>query len=156
MTRRGVLLFAAMCVIVLLLGGLAAGAMVAVFAGTMATVVIGVWHTRRYWKVKPEPVVWRAWLKRVVPLTLGLGASTFMLSADMIFVQHFFDTQTAFYAAAGMIGRALVFFTQPMAAVMFPKIVQSAARAEKIQQANAAPWSIQKRKLPGSIRSKSN
>jgi hypothetical protein len=30
-----------------------------------------------------------------------------------------------------MIGRALVFFTQPLAAVMFPKLVRSAARSEK-------------------------
>ena len=131
MIANGVGRFAAMCVIVLLLGGLAAGAMVAVFLGTAAAALIAFWHNRHYWRLKPQPVIWRHWFKRVVPLTLGLGASTFMLSADMIFVQHFFDNQTAFYAAAGMIGRALVFFTQPMAAVMFPKIVQSVARAEK-------------------------
>src|SRR5258705_7677426 len=85
---NGVGRFVAMCVIVLLLSGLAAGAMAAVFVGTIGTVTIGFWRTRYYWKLKPEPVVWRAWFKRVVPLTLGLGASTFMLSADMIFVQH--------------------------------------------------------------------
>jgi O-antigen/teichoic acid export membrane protein len=80
----------------------------------------------------PLPFNWRGWLKRVGPLTLGLGAAQFMLSADMIFVRHFFpEERTAYYAAAGMIGRALVFFTQPLTAVMFPKLVHSAARSQK-------------------------
>ena len=38
---------------------------------------------------------------------------------------------TGYYAAAGMIGRALVFLTAPMTQVMFPKVAQSAARSEK-------------------------
>jgi O-antigen/teichoic acid export membrane protein len=55
-----------------------------------------------------------------------------MLSADMIFTQNFFPReQTGFYAAAGMIGRALVFFTQPLTLVMFPKLARSAATGEK-------------------------
>jgi O-antigen/teichoic acid export membrane protein len=128
---HGVVRFAAMGVIVLVLGWLAAGAMVAVLLGITTAVIIGCWQTRDYWRLRPEPVIWREWFKRVIPLTLGLGASTFMLGADMFFVQHFFDKQTGFYAAAGMIGRALVYFTQPLATVMFPKIVQSAARTEK-------------------------
>lgn len=56
----------------------------------------------------------------------------FMLSADMVFVRSLFEeSPTALYSGAGIIGRALVYFTVPMAAVMFPKIVQSAARAER-------------------------
>ena len=56
----------------------------------------------------------------------------FMLSADMVVVQSLFDKdRTGLYAAAGMIGRALVFFTIPLTYVMFPKIVHSAARADK-------------------------
>jgi O-antigen/teichoic acid export membrane protein len=47
-------------------------------------------------------------------------------------VRHFFpQEQTAYYAAAGMIGRALVFFTQPLTQVMFPKLVRSTAQARK-------------------------
>ncbi len=129
---NGVGRFAAICVIVLLLGGDAAGALAGVFLGLLATVLIGAWQNRHYWQIKPKPVIWRGWFAQVVPLTLGLGASTFMLGADMLFVQHYFDKKTtAFYAAAGMIGRALVYFTQPLAMVMFPKVVRSAVRAEK-------------------------
>jgi len=129
---NGIGRFVAVCIIVLVFGGYAAGGMFAVFLGTLTATLLGAWHNRRYFQMKPTPVIWRAWLGRVVPLTLGLGASMFMLSVDMVFVQRFFSKeQTAFYAAAGMIGRALVFFTQPLTAVMFPKVVQSAARAEK-------------------------
>jgi O-antigen/teichoic acid export membrane protein len=128
---NGAVRFGAMCVIVLVLGGWAAGAMGAVLAGTLAAVALGGWQIRKFWRLESKPVVWREWLARLVPLTFGLGALTFMLSADMIFVRHFFQEETGYYAAAGMIGRALVFFIQPLAAVMFPKIVKSAARAEK-------------------------
>lgn len=120
------------CLIVFLLHGWAAGAMSAVFLGMMAVIIVGCWQVRDAWKTKAAPVQWRDWLGRVVPLTFGLGAATFMLSADMIFTQNFFPReQTGFYAAAGMIGRALVFFTQPLSQVMFPKLARSRATGEK-------------------------
>jgi O-antigen/teichoic acid export membrane protein len=87
---------------------------------------------RDVWKIETTRVEWKDWLARVIPLTLGLGAAQFMLSADMIFTQKFFPAdQTGFYAAAGMIGRALVFFTQPLTVVMFPKLARSSATGEK-------------------------
>lgn len=120
------------CVIVWLFHGWAAGAMSAVFLGMMAVVVIGGWQVRDVWKMEGARVQWKNWLGRVVPLTLGLGAATFMLSADMIFTQNFFPgNQTPFYLAAGIIGRALVFFTQPLTQVMFPKLARSSATGEK-------------------------
>jgi O-antigen/teichoic acid export membrane protein len=128
---NGITRFGGVCVGVLWLSWHAAGAMVAVLAGMTAVVALAAWQTRDLWKVRPEPIHWRSWLSRVLPLTLGLGALTFMLSADMIFVQKYFQEGTKYYAAAGMIGRALVFFTQPLAMVMFPKLVRSAAKSEK-------------------------
>jgi O-antigen/teichoic acid export membrane protein len=119
-------------VIVLLFHGWAAAAMNGVFCGMMVVVAVGGWQIRDVWKIKKIHFAWRNWLGRVVPLTLGLGAATFMLSADMIFTQNFFPReQTGFYAAAGMIGRALVFFTQPLSQVMFPKLARSQATGEK-------------------------
>jgi O-antigen/teichoic acid export membrane protein len=119
-------------VIVLLLHGWAAGAISGVFLGMMTVVAVGGWQVRDVWKTKTVPVEWADWLRRIVPLTLGLGAATFMLSADMIFTQNYFPReQTGFYAAAGMIGRALVFFTQPLSQVMFPKLARSKATGEK-------------------------
>jgi O-antigen/teichoic acid export membrane protein len=129
---NGVGRFGIVCILILLFNVWAAGSMSAVLLGMMVVIVIGGWLIREVWKIKPVPVAWRNWLKRVIPLTLGLGAATFMLSADMIFTQNFFPReQTGFYAAAGMIGRALVFFTQPLTLVMFPKLARSAATGEK-------------------------
>ncbi len=118
--------------IILVFHGWAAGAMTAVFVGMVVVIIIGCWQVREVWKIETTRVEWKNWLGRVVPLTLGLGAAQFMLSADMIFTQKFFPAdQTGFYAAAGMIGRALVFFTQPLTLVMFPKIARSSATGEK-------------------------
>ncbi|MBI3412282.1 MAG: hypothetical protein HY040_28520, partial [Planctomycetes bacterium] len=124
--------FVSLAVIVLALGGYAAGAMTGALIGAVVAMFVAGWQTRDVWFGEGARFEWRAWLARVVPLTLGLGASQFMLSADMIIVQSVFDKETTgFYGAAGMIGRALVTFTTPMMAVMFPKVAQSAARAEK-------------------------
>jgi len=71
---------------------------------------------------------WRDLLRRFIPLSLGGGAVIFMMSVDMVIVQRHFDKeQTGLYAAAGMIGRALIFLVGPLVAVMFPKIVRSQA-----------------------------
>ncbi|MEW6302543.1 MAG: hypothetical protein AB1705_03675 [Verrucomicrobiota bacterium] len=118
--------------VVLVFGGHAAGSMVGVLIGVLAAVVIGLGQSRDLWTGPTEPFDWRGWFTRVVPLTLGLGVGMFMLGADMIVVQSTFDKDlTGAYGAAGMIGRGLVFFTVPLTAVMFPKVVQSAARSEK-------------------------
>jgi O-antigen/teichoic acid export membrane protein len=124
--------FVAISIIVLLLGGWAAGAMTGALIGALIALAVGLWHTRGVWLGPSTRFEWRPWLARVLPLTLGLGASQFMMSADMIVVQSIFDEKiTGYYGAAGMIGRALVAFTAPLMAVMFPKIARSAARAEK-------------------------
>lgn len=139
---NGVARFVAICVIILLLGGESPGAMIAVMIGMCVAISMGAWQNLALCKGPVLPIQWRSWLNGVVPLTLGLGAGMFMLSADMIFVQSFFDKeQTGFYTAAGMIGRALVFFTVPMTSVMFPKVVRSAVRSEEtkvVWQAMAA------------------
>jgi O-antigen/teichoic acid export membrane protein len=123
---------AAIFVIVRLMGTGVTGAMVAVLCGILLSLLISAWQSRAVWHGPTEPFVWRPWLLRVLPLTLGVAATTFIMTADMIVVRSFFDEDpTGFYSAAGILGRALAYFTGPMTAVMFPKIVQSAARAER-------------------------
>jgi O-antigen/teichoic acid export membrane protein len=116
--------------------------MVAVLMGMCVAISLGFWQNLDLWRGPALPIQWRSWLGGVVPLTLGLGAGMFMLSADMVFVQSLFDQdQTGYYTAAGMIGRALVFFTVPMTSVMFPKIVRSAVQSQEtrvVWQAMAA------------------
>ena len=115
-----------------LLAHFAAGALVAVLAGMGAMVGMGLWYNRNCFHGERTQMDWGEWLRRGAPLTLGMGVGVFMLSADMVFVQKFFSKdETGFYAASGMIGRALVYFTAPVAAVMFPKLARSAATGEK-------------------------
>jgi O-antigen/teichoic acid export membrane protein len=129
---NGVGRFGLICLVVLIFHGWAAGSLSAVFLGMLAVIVIGGWQIRDVWKIKTAPVQWKNWLRRIVPLTFGLGAATFMLSADMIFTRYFFPSeQTGFYAAVGTIGRGLIFFTQPLTLVMFPKLARSMATGEK-------------------------
>ena len=129
---EGVVRFGGVILIVSLLGGYAAGATLGVLAGSLIGLLIAGWFTRDCLFRPAAPVNWPAWMARVIPLTLGLGVCSFMLSADMIFVRRFFPKDmTGYYAAAGMIGRALVYFTGPLTVVMFPKIARSKAMREE-------------------------
>jgi O-antigen/teichoic acid export membrane protein len=120
------------CVLVLVFHAWAAGAMTAVLAGMCLVIVIGLWQVRDVWKVESAPVQWKNWLSRVIPLTLGLGAANFMIGTDMIFTQKYFPaSQTGYYAVAATIGRALIFLTQPLTIVMFPKLARAKAAGEK-------------------------
>ena len=124
--------FGMICLAVLAFGAWAAGAITGVLIGMALAILVAAWQMRDAWGAEKTEVNWREWLARVVPLTLGLGVATFMLSADMIFVKHYFPKgQVGYYAAAGMIGRALIYFTAPLTMVMFPKIAHSAARSQK-------------------------
>ena len=128
----GVGRFAGVCLIVGLLGHFAAGAMISVMVGMLLAFGVGGWFCRDCLRGAAAPVNWGPWLRRVTPLTLGMGVGVFMLAADMIFVKLYFaEKQVGFYGAAGMIGRALVYFTTPVATVMFPKLARSKATGEK-------------------------
>jgi O-antigen/teichoic acid export membrane protein len=118
-------------IIVQLLHCEAAGATVAVLISSVMAMLLGAWKTYDLWSGEPAPFFWKPWLLRVLPLTLGMGASTLMFTFDMIAVRRFLPEGSGLYGAAGMIGRALMFLVAPMTTVMFPKIVQAAARAER-------------------------
>jgi len=120
--------FAAAGVIVLVFGGCAAGIMTGVLLGLIAALTVAAWQCRDVFRGPVPAFAAREWLRCVLPLTLGFGAGQFMCSADMVFVQgNFPEDVTAPYVAAGTLARALVVFTGPLAAVMFPKIVRSVA-----------------------------
>ena len=131
---EGLVRFLGVSLIVGLLSGHAAGAVAGVLLGSLAAMLLGGWFCRDCLTGPVLPMNWRAWLARVVPLSLGLGVATFMLTADMLFVRLFFPaSQTDFYAAAGMIGRGLIYFVGPIVWVMFPKMARSAASGERSQ-----------------------
>ncbi len=112
------------------LGWYAAGTVIGVLLAMGAGVVIGVSQTYRFWMGQAARFVWKPWIKRIIPLTLGTGAITFMFTVDQIVVQRFLEG-TGHYGTAGMIARAIMFLVAPMVMVMFPKIVRSAAKSEE-------------------------
>lgn len=126
------------------LGGKAAGAMGGALAGQLAALAVGAWLTRAVWRGRGEGFAWRPWLSRVVPLTLGVGVLLLMMNADVVLVQTLFPPteSSTLYMPAAMIGFALVNFTTPVAAVMFPKVARSAARTEPTDAARQALISV--------------
>jgi O-antigen/teichoic acid export membrane protein len=118
--------------IVLLLGGYAAGMMTGVCLGLAVAVGIGIWQTRGLWRLPSRPFDWRSLLAQIIPLMLGFGAVQFFLTADTMFVKAYFPGDvTGFYVGAGTLSRALLWLVLPLATVMFPKIVHSAAKSEE-------------------------
>ena len=144
--------FSMVALLVLAWRGKASSALLAALIGVVVTVSVAGWKGRDAWKAPGGEFDWRRWLGRVVPLTCGSGVAIFMMSADMILVQCLFPKDTTGgYGAVGMIGRALLFFTGPMTTVMFPKIVQSAARSEDtrvVVQATKFRQALSKRPNP--------
>lgn len=115
-------------VIVLLFSASAVSMMTGVLLGLLGTLAIAAWQARHIWTGPASPFKWAGWLRRLVMLSLGFGAFLFQFSADLILIKaHFAADQMDAYSAAGVLARAIVTFTAPLAAVMFPKIVQSVA-----------------------------
>lgn len=127
---NGVGRFVSVVVILAAFGGQASGAMAGIFCGACAAFLISGWHSRRDWARKPAAFPWMSWLKRIAPLTIGLGSCQFMLCGDMLFARHLFAANlTGLYSLAGMVARGLVILSGAVTTVMFPKIVRSFARS---------------------------
>lgn len=128
---NGAARFGGAAIIVLALGGMAAGIMTGAAVAALLTVGVGIWQARALWAGPAEPVGTRAVAREAVPLMLGFGACQFLFSADTMFVKAWFPDGTAPYVTAGTMSRALMWLVLPLATVMFPKLVQSSVRGEK-------------------------
>lgn len=124
--------FFGVALLVLVFKTKAAGALFGALIGIAAAVIVGYWPSRFLFRAAQGQVDWKRWLGRVLPLTGGVGSSLFLMNADVIFVQSHFDANLApLYSAVAVLGAGLVYFTAPLSAVMFPKLVRSFARSEK-------------------------
>lgn len=111
-----------------LLGGKSLWAMCGVLGGVAISLGIAVWKTRDVLSIESGYFSGRDFLKRVGPLTLGLGASTVIFTQDSFAAREFLTAHdSGLYNAAGAIGRALVYLTGAVTVVMFPKIAREAA-----------------------------
>jgi hypothetical protein len=116
---------------VLALRTYAAGMMTGVLAGLVLATGISVWQTRSLWQLRPQPFDWRSLLSQVLPLMLAFLGFQVLFTADTMFVQAYFKEESGFYVSAGTLSRALMWLVLPLAAVMFPRLVHSAAKAQK-------------------------
>jgi O-antigen/teichoic acid export membrane protein len=128
----GVGRFLAVAIFVLAFGGGASAVMLGALCGELTAVLVAVVRTRKTWLGRAEPILWRPWLAKMIPLTLGFAAFQFVYTADPMFVSIFLEpSQRGSYGAAGTLSRALVLFTGQLPLVMFPKLVRSVAAAQK-------------------------
>jgi O-antigen/teichoic acid export membrane protein len=132
MLTNGFVRFAAAAVAVLVFQAYAAGMMGGVLLSTMAAVGIAVWQSRALWLTPPKPFDGSGLVGQVIPLTLGFLGFQILFTADTMFVKAWFSEEDAgFYVSAGTLSRALMWLVLPLAHVMFPRIVHSAAKSEK-------------------------
>jgi O-antigen/teichoic acid export membrane protein len=129
---NGVGRYAAVIGALYLFQGQIVAVMWAVWLGMMINLGVGIWQTADIWKWRRDTVMWRDWLRKAVPMTVTLGCSQVMFSADMVFVQALFKDRPELdtYGFAGTIGRGLIILTTPLVGVMFPKVVE----ADKVGQ----------------------
>jgi O-antigen/teichoic acid export membrane protein len=114
------------------LGARAVGMLGGVLIGLVLATGLAIWQTRSLWSGPSAPFDWRGLLKQILPLVLASGAFQVLFTADTLFAKSFFDPDTVgFYGSAGTLARALMWLVGPLAAVMFPRLVHSAAKAEK-------------------------
>src|SRR5579862_5590847 len=110
----------------------AVGMMVGVLVGTIVSLGIAVFQTRRLWTMLPQGFAWGQVLRQIIPLLLGFVFVQFLFTGDTLFVKHYFTgAATGAYGSAGTLSRALIWLVSPLAAVMFPRIVHSSAKSEK-------------------------
>jgi O-antigen/teichoic acid export membrane protein len=118
------------------LGSYAAGMMIGVAGGMGLASGLAVWHSRSLWHGPSAPFAWRALAAEAVPPLLGLAAFQFLFTADQMFVKVYFPDDAGRYFSAGTMSRALIWLVGPLASVMFPRLVHSAAKAEKTNLMN--------------------
>ncbi len=117
---------------VLVLHAYAAGMMGGVLFGVTVAAGIGGWMTRSLWLARSQAFDWRGLLRQVTPLMFGFLGFQILFTADTLFVKHYFAGGIVdFYLSAGTMSRALMWLVLPLSAVMFPRLVHSAAKSEK-------------------------
>jgi O-antigen/teichoic acid export membrane protein len=103
-------------------------AVTAALLGFVAALLAAWLPCRHLLRRPPGGVAGLPWMRSMLWLTGGMGSALVLMNADLVVVQYFFPEQLSpYYAAAATIGVALVMFTTPMAAVMFPKLVRGLA-----------------------------
>lgn len=103
----------------------ATGIMSAALVGLSLSAFSAGWQVRDLFQVERVKFSLAPWLKEILPLAMALTTVQLFLSVDQIIVNSRFpEGKTGGYLAAVTLANALVIFTIPIAAVMFPKLVR--------------------------------
>lgn len=115
----------------------ASGMVAGVLVGMVLAGALGAWHSRSLWLPGASRFDWVGLVQQIVPLFLGFLGFQALFTGDTIFVKAYFSKVDAdFYVSAGTLSRALMWLVLPLASVMFPRIVHSAAKSEKTNLMN--------------------
>ena len=117
--------------LLVLLGHTPAIGMAGLCLGASVTLAFALFLTRRDWQHPAVPFDLLAFIRRFLPLTLGFGVTTYMFTEDGLAVIRYLNKGADGYSAAKVVGRSIFFLTGPLVWVMFPKIVNSVAKAEE-------------------------
>jgi O-antigen/teichoic acid export membrane protein len=135
----GRILFAALAVVAL--GWGAAGMLTGVVLGLAAGVGMAAWESRALWLMRPEPFDWRSVSAQILPVLLAFLGFQALFTTDTLFVKAYFPaTVSDFYVSAGTLSRALMWLVLPLASVMFPRLVHSAAKSENTDLTGLVFW----------------
>lgn len=114
----------------------ALGGIIGVLAGTAAVFCMVTWRTRDVLRLSGGTVDWRSFVRRVVPLTLGLGALVTIMQADALIVREKLQptlttAEVVAYTAARRIAQVMVYLVGAVVSVMFPKVARGFQRTER-------------------------
>jgi O-antigen/teichoic acid export membrane protein len=114
----------------------ALGGLLGVLAGGALVFGVVAWRTRGALAGAAGRWNWRAWARRLVPVTVGLGALSFIMQADALIVREKLQPlltadEVDGYSAVRKIAQAMIFLVGALTSVMFPKVAQSFQQARE-------------------------
>lgn len=128
----GILRLGVAALLVLVFHGGANSMMLGALAGVGCGLLVAAWRTHDWWLGPGEKFEYGKMLRQTLPLLLGFWSCQFLFTSDVIFAKAFFKPgEVDPYTIAGTLGRGVQWLVLPMATVLFPKLVHSAAKSEK-------------------------
>jgi len=120
--------------LVLLIAPLAIYGLVSHLTGILFSLILGAWV---FYRLIPHDHVTGEPLEKsdkyLMMSIISLFAFAVLMTGDIVLVKGFFPSETAYgpYSRASTIARTLIFLCQPIAGVLFPKVISKGAKSEE-------------------------
>ena len=110
-------------VLFVLLGYSVFGAMIGLNISQLLIIVFSLWAVHKIFGYEKEEISKVSLFDYSLPVFIGLTLMNLFVNLDVLFVKHYFSAVDAgFYAAASIIGKAILFSSSAFLTVMFPKV----------------------------------